>query len=292
MGTGKKYRGRLPHINDYGSMIVITLVRPAGAYRFKQGERVGIMKIPRKISLLVVPPGIFPLLLLAVLAAAAITMAAPEARFASLYFGHPLKGKMIVLDPGHGGIDPGAHHNGMITEKEVVLDVGLELRRLLEQAGAEVIMTRESDQDVSHHIPGSPLPRHRRDLQGRAKIINQAGAALFISIHINSVDDPDVRGAIAFYSKSRPENKLLADIVQKNINSVVDLNTRPGQLMHRHPKETVDYYILNEAEIPGIILEMGFMTSPDDRELIRRQSYRKKLAQAVFLGIVEYVYTR
>lgn len=235
------------------------------------------------------PPGAFPLLALLLLAALSATRLGPEARYAALFYGHPLKGKTVVLDPGHGGIDPGAHHDGEFTEKEVVLAVGLELRRLLEQAGAAVVMTRESDRDVSHHTPGDPATRYQRDMQSRVKIINGSGADLFISIHVNTIHDPNVRGAIAFYREDRPENKRLAEVIHRQINPVVSVNPQPGQYIHQEPK-VGNYLLLNCAEIPGIILEMAFMTSPDDRELIARPSYRRKLAEAIFFGLVEYFY--
>jgi N-acetylmuramoyl-L-alanine amidase len=245
----------------------------------------------RKIGLLIIPAGTLPLLLLLLFSLAALRLI-PSTRFTALYYGYPLKGLTVVIDPGHGGIDPGVHFNEEILEKEVVLAVGLDLRRLLEQSGAAVVMTREVDEDVSRHFPESPLDRHQRDVRGRTKIINESGADLFISLHLNSVHDPSVRGPIAFYCNSRPENKLLAELIQKNINPVLTVNAKDHQLIHAHPKETGAYYILNEAVITGIILEMAFMTSPDDRALLKQDRYRNLLAQAIFMGIAEYFYAR
>lgn len=246
----------------------------------------------RGVKLLVLPPYLPPVLLLLALAAAACLSCfklLPAAYPVSVYYGHPLEGLSIVIDPGHGGIDPGVHHDGIFTEREVALAVGLELRRLLERSGAAVTMTRETEDDVSHHLPESAGSRYQRDVEGRVKIINESGADLFVSLHLNSIYDPDVRGAIVFYCGSRPENKALAETIQKNINPVVAAESRPGQYIHQQVKEG-SYKILNRAEIPGVIVEMGFMTSPDDRELLKQESYRKKLVRAVFLGIIEYAY--
>lgn len=248
------------------------------------------MAFSRRVRLVTVrPAAIVLLILLAGAGAIGIIERSPEARQVSFYYGNPLGGWIILIDPGHGGIDPGVHYNEIITEKEVVLAVGVELRGLLEQAGARVIMTRETDQDISHLLPDEPDTRYRRDMKARVKLINESGADLFISIHINSVNEPYVRGAIAFYRDSRSENKILAETVQKNINPVVNADPKPGQLVHQNPKEG-DYLVLNQAEIPGIIIEMAFMTSPDDRALLQQDSYRRRLAEALFFGIIEYAY--
>ncbi len=249
------------------------------------------MKPIRRVKLLLLPPGLLPALILLAAVSICITHF-PATRFAAIYYGHPLQGFAVVIDPGHGGIDPGVHHNGAFTEKEVVLAVGLTLQHLLEQAGADVVMTRDTEGDVSQHLPESAGSRYQRDVNSRIKIINESGADLFVSLHIDSIYDSDVRGAIVYYCGSRPENKMLAEIVQKNINPVVSVNPLPGQYIHQHIKENSSYKVLNCAEIPGIIVEMGFMTSPADRELLKQEQYRQKLAQAIFLGIVEYTYSR
>lgn len=248
------------------------------------------MRAESRVKLVLPPPGLFPVLLLL----AAVSMCIfvlPSSRFAAIYYGHPLQGVAVVIDPGHGGIDPGVHHNDTFTEKEVVLSVGLALQRLLEQAGAHVVMTRDTEGDVSHHLPDSAGSRYQRDVNSRIKIINESGADLFVSLHLDSIYDPDVRGAIVYYCGSRPGNKMLAEIIQKNINPVVAVNPLSGQYIHQQIKEG-SYKVLNCAEIPGVIVEMGFMTSPADRELLKQQQYREKLAQAVFLGIVEYIYSK
>ena len=154
-----------------------------------------------------------------------------------------------------------------------------------------MIMTRERDEDVSRHIPGSEGSRYQRDMNSRVKLINESGADLFVSLHINHIYDPTVRGAIVFYCNSRPENKLLAEAIQKNINPVVAVNPRPDQLIHQNTKEG-SYLVLNSSEIPGVIVEMAFMTSPEDRVLLKQERYRKELAQALLIGIAEYIYGR
>ncbi|HHX77433.1 MAG TPA: N-acetylmuramoyl-L-alanine amidase CwlD [Firmicutes bacterium] len=197
-----------------------------------------------------------------------------------------LGGKTIVIDPGHGGIDGGVSGNGLV-EKEINLEVALLLRDFLEKRGAAVKMTRESDRDVSGLVPDGSAARHIRDLYGRGRFINESGADLFISLHVNSCGDPYTRGAIVFHGDDSA-SQALADILQKSLNRVTKVNPREGEYFHQSSK-IGDFYLLNYSSIPGVIVEMGFMTSPGDRELLKDGSYKREIARAVCYGIVRYL---
>ena len=249
----------------------------------------------KKIKLAVVPPGAMAvtIILLFFSALQLLRLSALPPNRPVIYLGFPLSGFTVVVDPGHGGIDPGTHYNGLslITEKEIVLAVGLELAGLLRQAGARVVMTRTTDEGAGNIIPpGSDTP-DRRDLKGRVKLINESGAHLFVSIHVNYCDDPGIRGAIAFYSEKFPENKLLAEAIHKHINPVVVTNPQEREYFHQQPKVN-GYYILNYSNIPGVILEIAFISSPSDRQLLMQDSYRNQIARAIFMGLVEYLHLK
>ena len=249
------------------------------------------MPFPRKIKVIVFPSFIWPVLaLLALPLLAFAALASPLSGPVALYYGSPLKGTTVALDPGHGGIDSGAHFKSTMLEKEIVLEIGLELRRLLEQAGARVMITREIDEELSYHFPDGSMARHRRDIRGRARLINASQAHLLISLHINTIYDSSVRGPIAFYVPEKSESKTLAMAIHKNINPLFSADAKAGQLVHQHPQESSAYFILNETDMPGILLEIGFLTNPDDRLLLGKKSFRKKIARAIFLGIVDYIY--
>lgn len=242
-----------------------------------------------RVRVIVFPPSAWPLLALAALCLAAAALAfSPWTSPVSLYYGSPLKGITVALDPGHGGIDSGTHFESVMLEKEIVLEIALELRRLLEQAGAGVMMTREIDEELSRHCPDESLARHRRDVRGRVVLINASQAHLAVSLHINSIHDSSVGGPIAFYAGGNPENKRLAETIQGGLNPL--FGDRPGRLVHRQPQESNAYYVLNESDMPAVILEAAFMTSPEDRELLKSKAFRKKIARAIFLGVVDYVY--
>lgn len=251
------------------------------------------MSFSRKIMVLSPPPYTWTLLaLLGLLLIAAAAHRPPRSNPASLYFGSPLKGVMVALDPGHGGIDSGTHYESVLLEKEIVLEIGLELRRLLEQSGARVMITREQDEELSYHFPDGALPRHHRDLRGRVKLINSSQADLLISLHVNSIYDPGVRGAIAFYNAGNPESKRLAAAVHGTLNPFFCADAKPGQLVHQDPQESSAYYLLNETAMPGIILEIGFITNADDRRILEDNSSRSAIARAIFFGVVDYVYRK
>ncbi|MGB3915318.1 MAG: N-acetylmuramoyl-L-alanine amidase, partial [Dethiobacteria bacterium] len=120
--------------------------------------------------------------------------------------------------------------------------------------------------------------------------INASSADLLISLHINSIYDPSVRGPIAFYAGGKPESKRLARAIHNQINPLFSADAKPGQLVHQQPQESNAYYILNQTTMPGILLEIAFMTNPDDRRLLKNKSFRKKMVQKIFLGVVEYSY--
>lgn len=248
------------------------------------------MAFLRRIKVIAIPPLTWPALsaLALLLAALAHLALSPSAGMVSLYYGKPLKGMTIALDPGHGGIDSGAHHESLLLEKEIVLEIGLQLRRLLEQGGARVMITREQDEELSKHFPDDGMARHRRDIRGRVKLINASQADLFISLHVNSIHDPTVRGPIAFYAPGKPESKRLAETVHAELNPLFSADAKAGQLVHRAPQESSAFFILNETGMPGILLEIAFITSSDDRTLLQGKPFRKKIARAIFLGIAEY----
>ncbi|NMD41775.1 MAG: N-acetylmuramoyl-L-alanine amidase [Firmicutes bacterium] len=248
------------------------------------------MSFFRKIGVISFPRYTWPLLALLLLAVLTVVNLPPRALPASLYLGSPLKGLTVALDPGHGGIDSGTHFQSVLLEKEIVLEIGLQLQRLLEQAGARVMITRVKDEELSYHFPDDSLPRHRRDIRGRVKLINESRADLMISLHVNSIHDPGVRGPIAFYRTGDHASKHLAAAVHAAINPLFSADAKPGQLIHQNPQESNVYFILNETAMPGIILEVAFMTNADDRRMLEDSSTRHEIARAIFLGVIEYLY--
>ena len=195
--------------------------------------------------------------------------------------GLPLSGQIIVIDPGHGGRDGGAVSRSGLVEKEITLAISLYLRDLLEASGALVIMTRESDQELASEEARLLGRRKKEDLLNRVKIINREYADLFVSIHLNSVPSPKWRGAQTFYNPKWPESERLAQFIQEEL-------IRNLENTHRLPKKNQDIFILRTSHIPGVLIEVGFLSHPEEAALLGQEEYQKKVAFAIYTGILRY----
>jgi len=186
----------------------------------------------------------------------------------------------IIIDPGHGGMDPGAIGPGGGLEKDINLQVALELAKILRQTGAEVMLTRENDRDFSTS-PQGHAQRKQEDLKARAEIINKAGGDMLISIHVNSFPSDKWSGAKTFYERSSPEGKELAKAIQQSLSNIMG-NT------HREEKP-IDAYLLNKTDMLGVIVEVGFISNPQEEKLLQDTAYQEKLAWAIYNGIAKYL---
>lgn len=186
-----------------------------------------------------------------------------------------LKGKVIIVDPGHGGSNPGAVANGT-READNNLAVSLKLRDRLVQSGAKVIMTRTSDRTVAPE--GSSLGQ---ELQARVDIAESNNADMFVSIHSNSNPDPNIAGAMTFFPSGKSE-KLALDVQTSLIKETagIDKGVSPAT-----------FYVLRNTTMPSILVEMGFVTNADEAARLQTDSYRNKMAQGIFSGIVKYFNT-
>lgn len=187
-----------------------------------------------------------------------------------------LIGKVIYIDPGHGGVDPGTIYKD-IYEKDINLSICLKLQQLLEQEGAIVYLTRYSDYDLSNI---NSYQRKKSDLNNRAKIINGSGADMYISIHLNSINSSTWSGAQVFYDDINKNNKELANIMKQQFEK--DLNS------NREIKEISTMLMNRKITVPGILIEAGFLSNPNDRYLLQQSDYQLKIAQSITSGIKKY----
>lgn len=187
-----------------------------------------------------------------------------------------LLGKVIYLDAGHGGLDPGTIYKN-IYEKDINLEICKKLQELLEKEGAIVYQTRYGDYDLSKNYTGS---RKKSDLNNRAKIINESGADMYISIHLNSISSSTWSGAQVFYDDINSNNYDLALLMQEQLKT--DLKTT------REVKEISTMLMNRKITIPGILIEAGFLSNPNDRYLLQQNNYQYKIAQSLKDGIIKY----
>lgn len=192
----------------------------------------------------------------------------------------PLSGKIIYIDPGHGGPDGGAV-GGDILEKDVALQVSLRLRDYLQEQGALVLLTREDDSDLASESTSGYSRRKVEDLKNRVEIINDSEADLFLSIHLNAIPSSKWSGAQTFYFPASDENEAVAKFIQDELRRNLENTTRSA-------KAISNLYILKNVKKPGALVEVGFLSNYTERELLGTDSYQEKLAASIYNGILRY----
>lgn len=188
-----------------------------------------------------------------------------------------LNQKIIIVDPGHGGFDPGKPGVRGEDEKHLNLKIALMLRDYLEHAGAIVIMTRTTDDDVD----GMDGVKHKSKDMVERKNLSQGGDIL-VSIHQNSFTQPSVHGAQTFFNGKSEDGKLLARAIQSTIKHYTDETNK------REAKSNTNYYVLKATEMPAVIVECGFLTNPEEEERLNSKAYQQRMALGIYLGIVKY----
>ena len=185
----------------------------------------------------------------------------------------PLTGKIIILDIGHGGDDPGTSYQNIL-EKDLNLAIGLELEKELSRNGASVILTREGDYDLS-----SPNAHRRKksDFDNRIDLINKSKADVYLSIHINYLEDTSYYGGQIFYYGE--ENKKLAEFLQSEFNTI----SYPRSI-----KPMPNIYMYRRLKIPGVLVECGFISNKKEREKLITPAYQKEIAKSLTKGLVNY----
>lgn len=187
---------------------------------------------------------------------------------------------VIVLDAGHGGIDPGMLGIGGLEEKKINLEVALRLQQLLESKGFTVVMTRSEDKGLYDESSNS---KKSQDMQRRIALINESKPVLTVSIHQNSYQDSSVKGPQVFYFQHSAEGEKLARALQESLNTGLAVE-RP-----RKEKANTTYYLLKRSEGTLVIAECGFLTNSDEAALLQTEEYQEKVAAALAEGILTYL---
>jgi N-acetylmuramoyl-L-alanine amidase len=193
----------------------------------------------------------------------------------------PLSGKIIAIDAGHGGPDGGAESKEGLIEKNVTLPISMYLRDFLQEAGAVVVMTRETDTDLANPGTKGWSKRKTEDLMRRAKLIKEKEADLLISIHLNAIPSPRWSGAQTFYSPTLKSSGQVAHLIQDEIKRVIN-NT------DRIAKKSDDIFILRTAECPAALVEVGFLSNVQEAKRMASLQYQKQMANAIYQGILRY----
>jgi len=186
----------------------------------------------------------------------------------------------IVLDVGHGGFDSGKIGVNGELEKDINLQIALKLKKVLEDNGISVVMTREDDQGLYDENASN---KKAQDLQRRCDMINDEKPLMTISIHQNSYTSPEIRGAQVFYYTTSSESQKLAETIQKTLIEQVDPEN------HREAKANDSYYLLKKTDSVIVIVECGFLSNPQEAEKLADEEYQQKMADAICIGVSQYL---
>lgn len=188
---------------------------------------------------------------------------------------------VIYIDPGHGGPDGGASFNG-VHEKDVVLEISFYLKSLFEANGFKCYLTRTGDYDLAPEISQN---RKRDDLRARAKLINESDADIYLSIHANSFTSPKIYGSQTFYQADNLESRKLATYILDSIKENLK-NTK------RYPLAITDKFLIDNVNKIGCFVEVGYLSNPNELQLLTNPEYQMKMAAAIYFGVLEYFNNR
>ena len=189
-----------------------------------------------------------------------------------------LKGRVIVIDPGHGGSDSGAIGPTGVMEKSITLRVGNELRRLLTQEGATVYMTRSTDKEVS---PKRSKATDIEELQARCDVANQKNADIFVSIHMDSFTNDAAKGTTGYYySLGNKRSRILADKIRAGVIDQLGTQSRGTQ--------SSNFYVVKHTDMPATLVELAFISNKNEEQLMNSEDGIKKAAQGIADGIADY----
>lgn len=184
--------------------------------------------------------------------------------------------------PAHGGNDPGKIGVNHALEKEINLIIAKQLKKNLEAADIEVIMTREEDEGLYDADSGN---KKAQDMKRRCVLIDETKPSITVSIHQNSYHEEYVKGAQVFYYGQSEAGKKLADTIQEQLVQTLDKEN------NRKAKANESYYLLRKTEIPTVIVECGFLSNWEEAALLSDENYQQKVAWAIHMGILKYLNT-
>ena len=196
----------------------------------------------------------------------------------------PVTSKTIVLDAGHGYPDEGAESASGVTEASINLVITKKVQTLLEQSGCNVVLTR-SDENGIYDL-GSNTIREKKvsDIKNRVKIGNESSADAFVSIHLNKIPQSQYYGWQAFFKPNNEQSEILAKSLQEELNASIQKENK------REALKITGKYIIEHVEIPIAIVECGFLSNPEEANLLQQDEYQNRIAWGIYNGIMDYFY--
>lgn len=195
----------------------------------------------------------------------------------------PVSNHTVILDAGHGNPDGGATNlNGDIIESELNLQIVLRLQNLLESANCNVILTRSDENGIYETDANSIRDKKISDMKNRVKIANSSEAEIFVSIHMNKLEQTKYSGWQTFYKNKDEISRQIAQNVQTSLNHFMKKEN------NREIKSISGIYLTKHVKIPLIIVECGFLSNQEEAELLNSDTYQDELAWSIYIGIMDY----
>lgn len=178
----------------------------------------------------------------------------------------------------------GAASDKGITEERINLSIAQKVQKLLEEAGSTVILTRSDENGI--YDAGSDTIRKMKvsDIKNRVRIGNESSADIFVSIHLNKIPQKQYWGWQTFFKYGNEESKRLAQNLQQGLNETIQKENK------REPLKIDNIYIVDHVEIPISIVECGFLSNEEEKNLLQTDEYQSKLAWGIYIGIMNYFY--
>lgn len=193
-----------------------------------------------------------------------------------------ISNKIIGIDPGHGGVDSGAVGVSGVEEDEINLKIGLKLKKIIEDNGGIVVMTRETDEGLYTKKSKTLKEMKTEDLHNRKEIIEEANCDVFVTIHLNSFEQSKYYGAQTFYGEDSEYSMILANCIQDELRNKLDKDNQ------RAPQIREEVFLINKMYMPSVLVECGFLSNPNEEQLLTIDEYQEKIALAIYEGIMKY----
>ena len=196
----------------------------------------------------------------------------------------PVTNKTIVLDAGHGFPDQGAESLNGVTEASINLIITKKVQTLLEQSGCNVVLTRSDENGIYDLNSNTIREKKVSDIKNRVKIGNESSADVFVSIHLNKIQQSQYYGWQAFFKANNERSEELAKSLQEELNYSIQKENK------REALKITGKYIIEHVEIPIAIVECGFLSNPEEEQLLQQDEYQNKIAWGIYNGIMDYFY--
>ena len=194
----------------------------------------------------------------------------------------PVSKHIVILDAGHGNPDGGAVGQDGSIESNLNLEIVLKLQKLLEASNCTVILTRSDENGIYETTAETIREQKVSDMKNRVDIANNSNAEIFVSIHMNKLEQSQYSGWQTFYKNNDDTSKEIAENIQTSLNYFIKKENS------RTIKSISGIYLTKNVEIPLVIVECGFLSNAEENKLLQTDSYQNELAWSIYIGIMDY----